>query len=98
MDAFADYFKQLTEAELNEHVLIEAELNNSVRGGFSERAAWTFMATVATIRKRAPSAKTENIFDEALVRGCGALLIALGEIEPARKPKRTKRSGVRLET
>jgi hypothetical protein len=99
--ALTDYAKGLTEAELEEHAQIEAELNNMVREGFSERAALSFVLTVVSIRKKMPEATIEGVFDVALIGGLELLLSRLrAETQPARRvaPKRRTRSGVRLET
>jgi hypothetical protein len=95
------YFEGLTAAEMEEHEQIEAELNNNVREGFSERAALSFVVAVVAIRKMEPSATVAGIFDAALLCGLGVVLNRLdAENQPARRgtPKRRTRSGVRLET
>jgi len=101
IDAMDEYFAGLTEAEQKEHEQIESELNNSVREGFSERAALSFVVTVVAIRKTVPAATIESIFDLALMHGLEVVLSRLREeTQPGRQtaPKRRKRTGVRLET
>jgi hypothetical protein len=106
MDATEGYFKQLTAAEFDEHEKIEAELNNSVRDGFSERSALAFAMTVVAVRKIEPSATIDGVFDTALMLGLDAVLRSLldKETQPTnrsaskRKRRVIHRSGVRLET
>ena len=101
IDAIDDYFGRLTATEIKEHEQIEAELNNNVREGFSERAALSFVVAVVAIRKTVPSATIGGIFDAALLLGLDQVLSRLrAETQPARRsaPKRRTRSGVRLET
>jgi len=100
MDATDDYFKRLTAAEFEEHEQIEAELNNTVRDGFTEHSALAFVKTVVAVRKMVPSAPIQGIFDAALICGLDVVLSSLrAEAQPApmRAPKRRlKRSGARL--
>lgn len=95
-----DYFKGLTAAELDEHEQIEAELNKTVREGFSEPSAFAFVTTVIAVRRVYPSATIGGIFEVALMSGLDAVLNSLRtETQPASRSKRkTSRPGVRLVT
>jgi hypothetical protein len=104
MDDIDNYFKRLTAAEFDEHEQVETELNALVREGFTERASFAFVTTVAAIRKIAPAATVEGVFDQALIFGLDGLLSRLREeAQPANQPapepkRRPKRSAARLVT
>jgi hypothetical protein len=99
MDATDNYFERLTAAENEEHEQIEAELNNTVREGFTERSALAFVKTVVAVRKMVPSATIQGIFDAALVSGLDVVLSSLrAETQPApmSAPKRRLKRSARL--
>ena len=100
---YSEYLKGLTEAECDEIVRIESQLNVRVREGFTERAIMAFVTGVLEIRKIEPEATIESVFDLALIRGIDSCLALIsGGTQPTKRktpPKRnTKRSGVRLVT
>jgi|SRR3984885_1623149 len=101
MSATDNYFEGLTEAELDEYEPIEAELNETVRAGFTQRSAFAFVKTVVAIRKMQPSATIAGIFDTALVSGLDVVLSSLrAETQPApmSAPKRRLKRSARLVT
>jgi hypothetical protein len=100
---YSEYLKGLTEAEAEELVQIEADLNARVCEGFTLRAIMAFVVAVPAIRKIEPGATIESVFDMALIMGLDALLLFLrGEGQPTKpvrkSAKRKTRSGVRLVT